>query len=769
MRESVGEYSYVEPPLSQLEIPYKMNFSSSEDEKDTIKSKKRNKAKQKALDKIHTRTRKYDSSSSHSDLDSSSSSCGSFDSHPDRKVTNREPLRVNDIISYTPSVFTMGTNVKQAVVLGVWPSVKSFPLILDTADMLPWDTHIQRIGEFYDGQIYKHPGRIKQLSSFRLYQGGTEDVTIGMKKQASNFKQMLHEIQQRAMATLRGEVNSPPRSQSPGWNSEKAKYRKQEVDSDSTSSDSSTNLFPVRKGRGNQKKKPTFGLGRKQAAKKNTERTSELLPEMSKSTESNEDSSSSSSNDDSIPLEKLAVKKPRGYRNKRLSLTKNNSLASATSPLHWGRSKPKPKPKQPPSTKKVTKNAVKPSPRSLKDHLVDVDSSDDSLLPKGRGKKPSMSKKKRPRGLPPSTTVATLNEGSDSENEDASSPKRILSKHIQNKLQNHRTARLSLPNCDTVLWSGSDDESDELTAGIDKTLESRKKRRKLLNGKDTLVNLNASKPKRKSRSTGLPSPRIPKANTSYSNKKLDIGSSSSQDRIVKKSKTATKNKLPRLPQGRITNAMLGLGSEDSSEDDDEDLLLNTTAVAKRNTMKQSPTKKKQVLPNTTNQQKKSTVPCYDADEDSENDDALLAKPVWFHNHSSERKVKSPSPSKSRIKSRPASSDRKTFPKSPGNGSRSRLVQDICRGKMLFSSPSPTPRKVSKSPRRQYELSPSSNDKYSDSDISLETSGRAKKTRSDWSSDCSVDSPPDEAFISTPSPKKKKKKETTRKVSKRIKS
>ncbi|CAJ1970370.1 unnamed protein product [Cylindrotheca closterium] len=802
MTESACEDdSYVEPPLSQLEIPYKMNFSASEDEKkEQKKCKRKRKARQREMHKSSARKKEFDSSSS-SDSDassSSSSSCGSFDSHPDRKVKNREPLRVNDIISYTPPVFTIGTNVKQAVVLGISPSERSFPLILDNADMLPWDTYIQRIGEYYGGQIYKHAGRIKPLTSFRLQQGGTKDVTIGLKQKASNFKQMLNDMQQRAMATLRGEMEAPSKSQSPDLSSKKAKAkakrpavssiqkkgsnhlsnantaRKEGEDVASTSSDSSMGLPVLRKGRGKDSKQTTTISARKPTATKTSKQTPQLVRGMNKSTESSsEDDASSSSNDDSVPLEKLAVKMPRGYaRSKKLSLTKTNSVTSPTPRLGTGRSKPKPnttkkktrpKTNQAPSKQEVNKNAYKTSPRSTKDYPITVDSSADDSVLKGKGpNKVKAPKRNRSKAFPP-TTFTTLNDDTDSDSEDGPSPKGLVPKHIQGVLQNHRKARTSLARRETVLWSGSDSESDELTAGIEKTLEQQRKRRKVLEGQDTLAILSksASKPNGKSRSTRLPSKskkKMPQAKAE-SNKGLEIGSSSSDESIVEGCKTSQKKELPKRapPQGQFTNAMLGLGSEDSSSDDDEDLLLATLAFATQNAKKQSPKKKKKVLSNRTNQKKKRTVPCYDADEDSENDEALLAKPVWFHNHSSERKVKSPSPSKVQTKfQQTPSSDRKAFPKSPSNASRSRLVQDIRREKMLFSSPSPTPRKASKPPQ-QYELSPSSSD--TDSDTSILKSGRREKKekRNDWSSDCSVDSPPEQC-IASPSPKTRKKTE-----------
>ena len=94
---------------SQLEIPYAMNFSSSEEDKND------------------------GAGGGDDDDDDDSSHCGSIDS-VDRR--HREPLRVGDVIEYTPAVFCAGTNQKRAVILGTWPSEKRFPLILDNSDSL---------------------------------------------------------------------------------------------------------------------------------------------------------------------------------------------------------------------------------------------------------------------------------------------------------------------------------------------------------------------------------------------------------------------------------------------------------------------------------------------------------------------------------------------------------------------------------------------------------------------------------------------------------
>ena len=166
------------------------------------------------------------------------------------------------------------------------------------------------------------------------------------------------------------------------------------------------------------------------------------------------------------------------------------------------------------------------------------------------------------------------------------------------------------------------------------------------------------------------------------------------------------------------------------------------AVEEPTCIRHAITKKKQALYNRTNQKQNTTAGIgYDADEDSENEDALRAKSVWMHNHSSERKV---TPSK---KSR----SKESHKASPTNESRSRLVENILRHK---STPSPAKSSKQSTNQRQ-ELSVSS----SDSDDSDESRRRRTKQKQRqhkrWSSDdSSIDSPTEEdAYIPTPSSKR----------------
>ena len=114
---------------SQLEIPYEMNYDLPKGADD--------------------------------DDDDDSDEAPGIES-PDRvKAQNRrEPLRPNDIIFYTCPVFIAGTiaGERRAVVLGTNPNHNKFPLILDNSEQLPWDTTIQRIGEYHKGEIYEHHG-----------------------------------------------------------------------------------------------------------------------------------------------------------------------------------------------------------------------------------------------------------------------------------------------------------------------------------------------------------------------------------------------------------------------------------------------------------------------------------------------------------------------------------------------------------------------------------------------------------------------------------
>ena len=204
---------------SELEIPYKMNFSSSEHNDD-------------------------DDDSSSSD----SSDCVSIDSNPGRKRKNREPLRVGDVIQYTPAVFCAGTHQRRAVVLGTWPKEQRFPLVLDNGDSLPWDTNIQRVGEYHKGEVYRHAGRIKEISYFYLQPAGTKDITLGHRKKAQQYKQTIQHVERIAMQALRGELQvAPPPTTDIITNSAKTKRIDGTSISSSSSSSFSSMSAPIQK------------------------------------------------------------------------------------------------------------------------------------------------------------------------------------------------------------------------------------------------------------------------------------------------------------------------------------------------------------------------------------------------------------------------------------------------------------------------------------------------------------------------------------------
>jgi hypothetical protein len=124
---------------SELEVPYAMDFSSDS----------------KACN--------------NDDSDGSSSDSGIFFESPGRQKA-REPLRTGDVIAYTSPIFTTGVahGERQASVVGCDPTHAEYPLVLDNCEHLPWDTFIQRIGEWYKGKVRPHPGRRKPISSFLL-------------------------------------------------------------------------------------------------------------------------------------------------------------------------------------------------------------------------------------------------------------------------------------------------------------------------------------------------------------------------------------------------------------------------------------------------------------------------------------------------------------------------------------------------------------------------------------------------------------------------
>ena len=203
---------YNESSNSDLEIPYKMNFSSSENDDDD-------------------------------DSSSSESSCVvSIDSNPGRKRKRREPLRVGDVIQYTPAVFCAGTHQRRAVVLGTWPEEQRFPLILDNGDSLDWDTNIQRVGEYHKGEVYRHAGRIKAINYFYLQPAGTKDITLGHRKKAQHYKQTIQQVERRAMQALRGELQAPPPTTNIITNS---KSKTKRIDGTSISSSSSSSFSSV--------------------------------------------------------------------------------------------------------------------------------------------------------------------------------------------------------------------------------------------------------------------------------------------------------------------------------------------------------------------------------------------------------------------------------------------------------------------------------------------------------------------------------------------
>jgi hypothetical protein len=174
----------------------------------------------------------------------------------------------------------------------------------------------------------------------------------------------------------------------------------------------------------------------------------------------------------------------------------------------------------------------------------------------------------------------------------------------------------------------------------------------------------------------------------------------------------------------------------SLEEDDEDLPTPTFSGKHSSTSK-------------TLQHKKRSI-CYDADKDSEDEDDLLTKPIWRQKLSSGKKPAnsaSPSSDNSRAdrKQTPGSA-KKSFPRSPNNGSRSRLVRNLHQRKeQRLSSSTPTSRSSledsSNKKRRQYVLSSSSDDEY--------YKKLPKKKLSQWSTDCEVDSPPEDNVTPPP--------------------
>lgn len=694
---------------SQMEIPYAMNFSSDE---------------QQAQD----------------DSDSSSSCGGSFDSNSQRRNQPREPLRVNDVIEYTPAVFTAGTHLRRAVVLGIWPKERTFPLILDNAEPLPWDSTIQRIGEFYKGRVYRHAGKIKPLASFRLQQGGTKNVTIGLQAKAASFKKTILQVQQRAMSALRGEWKPPPPSTTTTSNTTK---RRQRSDDSSSSSSSSSGILSIHE------------------VEKDTK-----LPV--KTNPCDEDSSTSSS---SLPISISRTITVPARKKKGFSLTKTNIMKSSPRAKSRRRNI---------STKPTTSRGIIRRDVKVKTTTVAATStttaaaaaSDNNNKKKYTGcslgdSDECLDKLAR---LPLSTKKkqqTSWEEEPSSSNDDS---KYTLSKLALKSLEQRRMERKYIPRGKTCLWSGSDDDDAELPLRKKSNKNSGTKKKRLDATKqmqsscddddeDGLAYIvrqklpkkkGASKGTKENSDTGKPqnttaAPRagttkaaapsfsktatntVPKKQSSSKRKKIDTTTMPEEDDEDEDiTELLAKAKLRRIKSPTTSSEKKkspACNMPLSSDDNDDDLLAPTFSIKYRNRKMG-----------------------YDADEDSEDEDDLLTKPIWRQTQSTKR---TPPSSKKRKKQQSPGSVPRSFPsRSPNNESRSRLVHDIQQHQRQERTSTPTSRSsledFSNKKRQGHVLSYSSGSDECSYNYGKKKIRKQKKPLSQWSTDCEVDSPPEAA-------------------------
>ncbi len=204
---------------SSLEVPYALDLCSNHGDKNN----------------------KSNNNSSNNDNDDDDESSGiSFES-PGRQQ-GREPLRAGDVIAYTSPVFTAGAAYgrREATVVGVDPDHPNFPLVLDNCECLPWDTFVQRIGEFYKGTVRPHPGRQRPIAGFLLKASAGKSRTLlaaTFQRKSMKYKGVLQTLEKDAMRAYAG-ASSNKRSQFqsrlfptiPRRQSESFKGRKKSVD-----------------------------------------------------------------------------------------------------------------------------------------------------------------------------------------------------------------------------------------------------------------------------------------------------------------------------------------------------------------------------------------------------------------------------------------------------------------------------------------------------------------------------------------------------------
>lgn len=195
---------------SELEVPYALDFSCDE--------------------KIRN--------------DSDSSDSGICFESPGRQKA-REPLRAGDVIAYTSPIFTAGAahGERRATVIGVDPTQADFPLVLDNCESLPWDTFIQRVGEFYKGQVRPHPGRRKLISSFLLKASKQSNKTLlasVMQNRAAKVKGAMQRLERDAVRAYAGRLPMPSSTKA-----QRARTLESSMGrSSTTSKESSLGLFP---------------------------------------------------------------------------------------------------------------------------------------------------------------------------------------------------------------------------------------------------------------------------------------------------------------------------------------------------------------------------------------------------------------------------------------------------------------------------------------------------------------------------------------------
>ena len=82
----------------------------------------------------------------------------------------KEPLRPGDVILYHNPMFVAGTrqSLRVTQVVKTDPTQRNIPLELDNGEILPSDTRVKRIREYYDGNLYDHPGIFRFIRDFRF-------------------------------------------------------------------------------------------------------------------------------------------------------------------------------------------------------------------------------------------------------------------------------------------------------------------------------------------------------------------------------------------------------------------------------------------------------------------------------------------------------------------------------------------------------------------------------------------------------------------------